>query len=166
MIQTIRSAISPAVVLCLTALWLLLQQTIAPGQILLGMALAALLAAASSQFRPLHARVRRLDAALALILVVLWEIVQSNIAVARVVLGLVRKREVRSGFVQIPLELRDPHGLAALAAIITATPGTVWAGLSADDSHLTLHILDIDDEQRWIRYIKDRFERPLMRIFE
>ena len=56
--------------------------------------------------------------------------------------------------------------LAALAAIITATPGTVWAGLSDDGQQLTLHILDIEDEEHWIRYIKDRFERPLMRIFE
>ena len=166
MIQRIRSAISPTVVLCLTILWLVLQQTIAPEQILLGALLAMLLAWASSKLRPLRAHLRRIDLAAALILVVLWEIVQSNLAVARIVLGLVRNREVRSAFVEIPLELRDPHGLAALAAIITATPGTVWAGLSADGTHLTLHILDVQDEQYWIRYIKDRFERPLMRIFE
>jgi multicomponent K+:H+ antiporter subunit E len=164
--QRIGSAISPTIVLCLTLLWLILQQTIAPDQILLGAILAALLAWASSKLRPLRARLRRIDLAAVLILVVLWEIVQSNIAVGRIVLGLVRGREVRSGFVDIPLELRDPLGLAALAAIITATPGTVWAGLSADGKHLTLHILDIEDEQHWIRYIKDRFERPLMRIFE
>jgi multicomponent K+:H+ antiporter subunit E len=166
MIQQIRSAISPTVVLCLTLLWLVLQQTIAPDQILLGAMLAVLLAWASSKLRPLRAHLRRVDLAAVLILVVFWEILQSNIAVARIVLGLVRDREVRSGFVDIPLELRDPHGLAALAAIITATPGTVWAGLSADGRHLTLHILDIQDEQHWIRYIQDRFERPLMRIFE
>jgi multicomponent K+:H+ antiporter subunit E len=166
MIQRIRGAISPTVVLCLTVLWLILQQTIAPDQILLGVMLAVLLAGASSRLRPLRAHLRRVDLAAALIFIVLWEIIQSNIAVARIVLGLVRNREVRSGFVQIPLELRDPYGLAALAAIITATPGTVWAGLSADGKHLTLHILDIEDEQRWIGYIKDRFERPLMRIFE
>jgi multicomponent K+:H+ antiporter subunit E len=166
MIQRIRGAISASVVLCLTVVWLILQQTIAPDQILLGVTLGLLFAAASSRLRPLRAHLRRIDLAGALILVVIWEIVQSNIAVARIVLGLVRNREVRSGFVQIPLELRDPHGLAALAAIITATPGTVWAGLSADGKYLALHILDIDDEQRWIRYIKDRFEHPLMRIFE
>lgn len=166
MIHAIRDAVSPTIVLCLTVLWLILQQTIAPDQILLGLMLAVLLAAASSRFRPVRARVRRMDLAAGLILVVFWEIVQSNIAVARIVLGLVRYRVVRSGFVRIPLELRDAHGLAALAAIITATPGTVWAGLSADGSELTLHILDIEDEQRWVRYIKDRFERPLMRIFE
>jgi multicomponent K+:H+ antiporter subunit E len=166
MIQRIASAISPTVVVCLTIVWSILQRTIAPDQILLGAMLAVLLAWASSRLRPLRAHLRRIDLAAALIFVVFWEIVQSNIAVARIVLGLVRDRKVRSGFVDIPLELRDPHGLAALAAIITATPGTVWAGLSADGKHLTLHILDIEDEQHWIRYIKDRFERPLMRIFE
>jgi multicomponent K+:H+ antiporter subunit E len=166
MIQRIRVAISPTVVLCLTVLWLILQQTVAPDQILLGAALAVLLAGASARLRPLRAHFRRADLAAALLLVVLWEIIQSNLAVARIVLGLVRNREVRSGFVQIPLELRDPHGLAALAAIVTATPGTVWAGLSADGKQLTLHILDIEDEQRWVAYIKERFERPLMRIFE
>jgi len=100
------------------------------------------------------------------VLVVIKEIVRSNFGVAKVVLGLVRDREVRSGFVQIPLELRDPHGLAALAAIVTATPGTVWAGLSPEGDTLTLHILDIEEEQVWVGYIKERFERPLMRIFE
>ena len=153
-------------IVCLTVLWLILQQTLAPDQIILGVVLAVVLAAASSQLRPLRAHLRRLDLAVALIFVVIWEVIRSNIAVSRVVLGLVRNREVRSGFVEIPLDLRDPYGLAALAAIITATPGTVWAGLSADGKRLTLHILDIEEEQQWIGYIKDRFERPLMRIFE
>jgi multicomponent K+:H+ antiporter subunit E len=146
-IRRIGEAISPTIVLCLTVLWLILQETIAADQILLGAVLAVLLTWASSQLRPLRAHVRRIDLAAALVLIV------SN-------------REVRSGFVRIPLELRDPHGLAALAAIITATPGTVWAGLAADGKYLTLHILDLEDEERWIHYIKDRFERPLLRIFE
>ena len=103
------------------------------------------------------------DASRVLLLI---EIVKSNIAVGRIVLGLVRDREIRSGFLDIPLELRDPHGLAALATIITATPGTVWAGQSDDGTRLTLHVLDLDDEQRWIAYIKQRFEAPLRRIFE
>ena len=166
MIRKIGNAISPTLVLGLTLLWLLLHQTLAPGQILLAIALALLLAWASSTLRPLRARLRRLDLAAILLLVVIREIVRSNFGVAKVVLGLVRDREVRSGFVQIPLELRDPHGLAALATIITSTPGTVWAGLSPDGEWLTLHILDIEDEREWVRYIKDCFERPLMRIFE
>jgi multicomponent K+:H+ antiporter subunit E len=161
-----RKAISPTLVLGLTALWLILQQSLAAGQLILGATLALLAAWASSELRPLRARLRRLDLAAALVLVVFTEIVRSNIHVGRIVLGLVPDREVRSGFVKIPLELRDPHGLAALATIVTATPGTVWAGLSPDGGFLTLHILDVEDEQKWIGYIKNRFERPLMRIFE
>lgn len=166
MIKRITTAISPTGVLCLTILWLLLQQTLALEQILLGVLLAILFAWASSRLRPLPAHPRRFDVAAGLVLVVFWEIVRSNIAVARIVLGLVGNREVRSGFVEIPLALRDPYGLAALAVIITATPGTVWAGLSTDGERLTLHILDVGDEQHWIGYVKERFERPLMRIFE
>lgn len=158
--------ISPTLVASLTAVWLVLNQTLELAQILFGVALSALLAWASSRLRPLRATLRRFDLALALVAIVVIEIVKSNIAVGRIVLGLVRDREIRSGFLDIPLELRDPHGLAALATIITATPGTVWAGQSDDGTRLTLHVLDLDDEQRWIAYIKQRFEAPLRRIFE
>jgi len=153
-------------VLGLTGMWLLLNQTLAPGQILLGFVLAVGLSWAASTLRPLQPRPRNLHVAVGLVFVVLRDIVRSNIAVARIVLGLVRDRDVRSGFLEIPLDMRDPHGLAALAAIVTATPGTVWVDLSPDGSRLTLHVLDLQDEAAWIRLIKERYERPLMRIFE
>jgi multicomponent K+:H+ antiporter subunit E len=160
------NGISPALVSSLAATWLVLNQTLEPAQILLGIALGVLLSWASARLRPVRATLRRIDLALALIAIVVVEIAKSNLAVGRIVLGLVRNREIHSGFLEVPLELRDPHGLAALAAIITATPGTVWAGQSADGKCLTLHVLDLDDEQRWIAYIKQRFEAPLRRIFE
>ncbi len=62
--------------------------------------------------------------------------------------------------------MRDPHGLAGLAMIITSTPGTVWVGLSPEGDTLTLHVLDLKDETEWIHLIKHRYERALMRIFE
>jgi multicomponent K+:H+ antiporter subunit E len=76
-----------------------------------------------------------------------------------------RAGRVRSRFVQVPLELEDPHGLAALAMIITCTPGTVWADLS-DNRILTVHVLDLADERRLVDSIKQRYERPLMAIFQ
>jgi multicomponent K+:H+ antiporter subunit E len=159
-------AISPALVVTLAAVWLVLNQTLELAQVLLGIGLGVLLAWASSRLRPVRAKLRRFDLAAALVVTVVVEIVKSNFAVGRIVLGLVRNRQVRSGFLDVPLDLRDPHGLAALATIITATPGTVWAGQSEDGTHLTLHVLDLDDEQRWIAYIKQRFEAPLRKIFE
>ncbi len=152
--------------IALFAAWLLLNQTLALGQIVLGAALAVLLARASLALRPLLPAVKRLHVAVPLFWAAFTDVVMSNAAVALIVLGLVRNRTIRSGFVDIPLELRDPHGLAVLAMIVTATPGTVWAGLSPDGSTLTLHMLDIRDEQDWIRWFKDRYERRIMRIFE
>ena len=62
--------------------------------------------------------------------------------------------------------MRDPYGLATLACIVTATPGTIWTGLAPDGAVLTIHVLDLQDEEAWVRTIKDRYERPLMEIFE
>jgi multicomponent K+:H+ antiporter subunit E len=103
-------------------------------------------------------------------LLLLWrvfvDILRSNVAVARIVLGLNGKRPIRSGFLDIPLAMRDPHGLAALSTIVTSTPGTVWVNLSVDGATLTLHVLDLHDEQAWIDTVKQRYETLLMEIFE
>jgi multicomponent K+:H+ antiporter subunit E len=156
----------PVLIMSLTVMWLVLNQSLAPGQLLLGAALGVLLAYGSSTLRPLQPRLRNVHLALLLLSMVFADIVRSNIGVARIVLGLVRDRKVNSGFLDIPLDMRDPHGLAVLATIVTSTPGTVWVDLAPDSSRLTLHVLDLKDEESWIRWIKDRYERPLMRIFE
>jgi multicomponent K+:H+ antiporter subunit E len=150
----------------LLCLWLLLNDTLELGHILLGTLIAVLLALGVASMRPLQARMRRLSLLIKLIFTVLLDIVRSNIAVARVILGLVRDREVKSGFLDIPLDLRDPHGLAGLAMIVTSTPGTVWAELTPDGSTLMLHVLDLRDEAALIRTIKQRYEQPLREIFE
>ncbi|HEX6994446.1 MAG TPA: Na+/H+ antiporter subunit E [Gammaproteobacteria bacterium] len=155
-----------ALTVSLVAMWLLLNQTLAPVHIVLGTLLAIALAWASRRLRPLQPRLARLGLVPVLLARVLQDIVRSNIAVARIVLGLVGDREIRSGFVDIPLEMRDPHALAVLAGIVTSTPGTVWVDLAADGSRVTLHVLDLRDEQDWIDWIKLRYERLLMGIFE
>ena len=166
MIRAFARRISFMLVAGLTALWLALNQTLAPGHVVLGLLLAVLIAWASSTLRPLHATLRRLDQVPVLFGVVLADVARSNFHVARIVLGLTGDRQVRSGFLDVPLELRDPHGLAVLAVILTATPGTVWVALSPDGGWLRVHVLDIVDEQYWIRHIKDRYERRLRSIFE
>ena len=61
--------------------------------------------------------------------------------------------------------MRDPAGLAALACIITATPGTAWAGYDAASGVLTMHVLDLADPQAMRDTIRGRYERRLMEIF-
>lgn len=166
MIRNFARRISPVLVLGLTVLWLALNQSFTLGQASLGLLLGVLLAWAGSTLRPLHARMRRLDIAFLLVGIVFYDIIRSNLHVAQVVLGLTGQRVVRSEFLDIPLDLRDPHGLAALAVIVTATPGTVCAGFAPDGRWMRLHVIDLQDEAALIRLIKERYERRLMRIFQ
>jgi multicomponent K+:H+ antiporter subunit E len=162
----------PLLWLSLLVLWLLLNQTVWVGHILLGGVLAA---GACLAYRRLQAprtldasrgnRLRCGIAAATLAWHVAIDIVRSNIAVARIVLHP-GARDPTSGFLNIPLALRDPVGLAVLACIVTATPGTAWARYQADRGVLTLHILDLVDEETLIAIIKERYERRLMEIFE
>jgi multicomponent K+:H+ antiporter subunit E len=149
----------------LTLTWLLLAEQVSLAQLLLGLAVSLLIAFRYRVVRPAQPRLRRPASALRLLGRVTVDIVRSNYNVARVVLGRAGP-EIDSGFVEIPLQLRDPHGLATLAAIVTSTPGTVWADLSEDGTTLTLHLLDLRDEEALRKVIKERYETLLMEIFE
>lgn len=151
--------------LLLLALWLLLNDTLSPGQFVLGAILALLLGWAAMALRPLQAYPKKPLVAIKLIWHVAVDIFHSNIAVARII-WLGGKANPTPGFVKIPLRIRDPHGLAALACIVTYTPGTVWSDFSEDDGQLILHVLDLKDESLWLHTIQYRYERPLMEIFE
>lgn len=155
----------PLMALALFAMWLLLVQSLGPGQLILGALLAVGGAWTLTALEPPSIRVRRPGAILELSLLVLADIVRSNIAVARIILGP-RSQNETSGVMQIPLELRAPYGLAALAIIITSTPGTLWVNFDPASGLLTIHVLDLIDEDAWVETIKQRYERRLMEIFE
>jgi multicomponent K+:H+ antiporter subunit E len=150
----------------LTVMWLGLTGSMSPGNIVLGLVVAFGMVLSFQKLRPVRPRVRRIHVGIGLLFRVLLDVIRSNIAVGRIVLGLNGGRVVKSEFLDVPLDMRDPHGLAALAMILTATPGTVWSGLANDSSMLRLHVLDLQDPEHWVRMIKERYERPLMEIFE
>lgn len=155
----------PLLAAALLAMWLLLNQSVMPGAIVLGCTLALGAVWILTALDPPTARFRRPGAALKLALVVLAEIVRSNNAVAWIILGN-PSRNHRSGFVRIPLDTRNPYCLALLGCIITATPGTIWVEYDSADHTMLLHVLDLIDEQEWVRIVKERYEKRLMEIFE
>lgn len=156
----------PLLSACLLAMWLLLNQTLAMGHVLLGIVIALCAPWVMVALQPTRARPRRPATIVWLFFVVLNDIIRSNIAVAWIILRPGRRWRRTSGFLSIPLELRDPYGLAVLACIITATPGTIWVGFDSAKGILTIHILDLVDENAWIGIIKGRYERRLLEIFE
>lgn len=149
----------------LFGLWLLLHQTLAAGDVILGALVASAAGHAYTLLDPPPTLLRRPMTMLHLTALVLADIVRSNLAVAAIIL-YPGTRGRRSGFVQIPLDVRHPAALATLACIITATPGTTWARYDTITGILTMHILDLVDEETWIRTVKDRYERRLLGIFE
>jgi multicomponent K+:H+ antiporter subunit E len=76
------------------------------------------------------------------------------------------RRPPRGAFVTVPLDLRDPHGLAALAIITAVVPGTLWSELAPDRSRVLMHVFDVEDEAAFIAQYKARYELPLKEIFE
>jgi len=155
----------PLVSLFLLGLWLLLNQSLAPAHWLFGAVLALYGPRWLVRLEAPAGALRRPLAALRLFGLVMVDVVRSNIAVARIILRLGTRHET-AGFLDIPLTMRHPTGLAVLATIITATPGTLWVDYDSARGMLLLHVLDLVDEEAWMRTIKHRYERLLMEIFE
>jgi len=148
----------------LLLIWLLFNQSLAPGTILIGALLGIVLARVFGLLHPPKARLRNYPLLGLLFVRVMCDIFRSNVAVARIVLR--RERRMHSGFVEIPLALTERHGLAVLACIITSTPGTIWVSYDSTKNILLIHVLDLVDEQAWIDTIKQRYERLLLEIFQ
>lgn len=154
----------PLLSLALAGMWLLLNAPVTPATLLLAGLVGWLVPFVMLALRPDAVRARAPGVILRLAGTVLLDVVRSNIDVAKVILGL-HPGDRRTGFVSIPLDLRAPYGLAVLAIILTATPGTLWVQYDSATGRLLLHVLDLTDSDDWVRRIKDRYERPLLEIF-
>lgn len=150
----------------LLACWLLLAQSLANTDLLMGLLLAVAIPLLTRSLLPLpRARVWRPWLLFRLLSSSMVEIVRSCFNVSRIILFR-RAEGVNSQFIRVPLDLRDPYGLALLSCLINCTPGTVWVELLPDTHDLALHVFDLHDEQWWIDTIKGKYEQPLMDIFE
>ena len=155
---------SPLLSASLAALWLLLNDSVSPGHLLIALVVALLAPVLAAPLRPAGGPLRKPMVLARLVLHVGVDVVVSALQVAVGVLRQ-RTRPPRAGFVLVPLDLRDAHGLAALAMITTVVPGTVWSELAPDRSAVRLHVFDVEDEAEFIAHYKARYERPLTEIF-
>ncbi len=156
---------APLLSAALWALWLVLARSTSAGHIVLGLSLALAVPILTSKLRATKVRVRRPLVVARFILVVGRDVLASNLVVAAGVLAW-RWRRPDARFVVVPLDLRDPLGLAALSMVTTVVPGTVWSELARDRSALLLHVWDVGDEATFVASFKARYEKPLQEIFE
>lgn len=108
-------------------------------------------------------RVGSLPRILAYIGLVIHDVFASNFRVCWLI--LTRPDRLCAVLVKVPLTIRDPYGIAALAATISYTPGTVAVDISADRSHLLVHVFHATDPAAVVRQLKARYERRLLEIF-
>lgn len=155
----------PLLTLLLVLVWLVLT-SFTLGQLILGTLVGVIAGRAYAALTPDRIRLRRPDLILRLALIVAADIARSNIAVARLILTGGRHGQRHSGFVPIPLDLREPNALAILAIIVTATPGTAWLDYEPDSGELLLHVFDLVDEAAWVDLVKNRYEALLLEIFQ
>lgn len=153
----------PMLSVVLWIIWLLLNNTIAPGHMLLGALLATLIPWLTSGFWPEQIKIRQPWLLFRYTAKVLWEILVANMVVAKLILG--NKDKLQPGFIDYPLALQSPVGISLLANTISLTPGTVSCDLSDDGTHLLIHALHIDDVETIKADIHRKFETPLREIF-
>jgi len=155
----------PLLTLFLALVWLLLNDTLAPGHIVLGLLLGLAIPRFALRFWPEQVRIHSPRALLRFVGVFLYDVLVANIVAARLILA--GPDRLRPAFVCVPLDLRNDFAIISLLAnCICLTPGTVSASLSADRRHLLVHALDAADPATIVAEIKTRFEAPLKEIFE
>jgi multicomponent K+:H+ antiporter subunit E len=153
----------PALSVLLAAVWLLLQQSLSLPNLLAAGVMAYLLPRLVHGFIGEATHPRSLATILRFTLLVLWDIVVSNIAVARIVLSPSSKPQ--PAWVEVPLDTRHPTAITLLATVITMTPGTVSCVVDDSRGKILVHVLDCQDGPALVAQIKQRYEQPLMEIF-
>ena len=154
----------PLFTICLWLIWLLLNSSGAPGQVLLGALLAVAIPLFTVRFWPNRPRLLRPWRLASYLAILLWDITLANLVAARLILGPIPR--LRPAFIILPLDLCNDFAIVVLTNTISLTPGTVSADVSIDRRSLLLHVLDVEDEAQLIAQIKYRYERPLQEIFE
>ncbi|GAB1479277.1 Na+/H+ antiporter subunit E [Paracoccaceae bacterium] len=154
----------PLLSLGLVGIWLLLTR-FSLGHLLLGTGIALVAGWALGALEPPARKRRRVVPLIRLAWIVAGDIVRSNIAVAQLILTGGRKNSRRSGFVEVPLRLRDQTALALLAMIVTATPGTAWLEHDSETGILLVHVFDLIEPEDLVTLIRDRYESLLLEAF-
>lgn len=142
--------------------WLMLSNSMDAGSVIFAALIAIIIPRLVKPFIDYTPDIHWLPA-IKLFFVVLWDIVISNIHVAKLVLG--PTKNLHPKWFRVPLETEHEEVNALLAMIITTTPGTVSAGIDQERGDILVHALSTDDEAAEIATIKQRYEQPLIHIF-
>jgi multicomponent K+:H+ antiporter subunit E len=152
----------PVLSLLLAGAWLALSRSLEPVHLLSAALLGLLVPRVLRGVLPTGQTIAW-GAAIRLTLVVLWDVLLSNVAVAALVLGPMNRPQ--PAWLRIPLACGHDRVNALFASIITMTPGTVSAVVDESARCIWVHALNCHDASLMVAQTKARYEAPLMQIF-
>ncbi|MFC4260339.1 Na+/H+ antiporter subunit E [Marinobacter lacisalsi] len=153
----------PWLSLTLFVVWQFLADGVSGASVVMGLILATIIPQITYRFWPDSPRLHKPWVLVKYLLVVFYDIVVASVSVAILILN---PRRPRPAFVSYPLTLDHPMAITILASTISLTPGTVSSDVSDDGQLLLIHALDVDDDAELIRSIHERYEKPLMEVFQ
>lgn len=154
----------PVLSAMLVVVWMLLINELTFGALFLAIVFGVLVPLFTSRFWPDRPKVRLGRDMIGYFGIVLFDIFVANFEVAWLILSR-RNRDLRSQWLVIPLELRSPEAITALAGTISLTPGTVSSDISACGRALLVHAIDVADPAAEVARIKRRYETRLLKVF-
>lgn len=154
----------PYLSLVLIAVWLLLVNRWAVGSLVFAVILGIVIPLLTAPYWPDTARLKSPGRIPGYVGVVLYDIIKANFIVAGIVL-FKPARALQPAWVVVPLDLRQPEAITALASTITLTPGTLTCDLAEDGRALLVHCLHAPDPDAVVDEIKTRYEARLKEIF-
>ncbi|WP_199798814.1 Na+/H+ antiporter subunit E [Qipengyuania thermophila] len=154
----------PLLTVTLVAVWLLLLNGFSIGALVVGFVIGIVVPLFTAPYWPGRPRVRLGWPLIDYLAIVLWDIVVANFQVAAIILFR-RNRDLRSRWLVVPLDVRQPEAITLLAGTVSLTPGTVSSDIAADGRALLVHTLDAADPAAEVARIKQRYERRIARIF-
>lgn len=154
----------PLLTLLLAVVWILLQNELSAGMAVFGLILGIIIPILTSAWWPERPKGFRIGKMFSYSLLVMWDIIVANIQVGWIVLTKPNSK-LKSAWVVVPIDLRQPEAITVLAGTVTLTPGTVSADLSDDGHYLLVHALHTLNPDAIRDEIKDRYELRLKEIF-
>ena len=157
-----------ALLFLLSASWLLIVASVAPAELAAGGVSVVIIVLLMSRSRDLFGGLRLSLKALIFVpvylMVFIWQLIRSNLDIARRVLS--PSLPINPGIVKVQTRLQSPVGKLILANSITLTPGTLT--LDVEDDFLYVHWVDVKgpDAASATQEIVSGFERFLMEVAE
>jgi len=148
--------------LLLTFVWVALTGDFVLGNYAVGFLLSYFILRAIALRGGGHGYFNRIPRILGFIFFFLYEMLKANLQVAYDV--MTPKFFMKPGIVKFPLSAKTDFEITMLANCISLTPGTLILAVSDDRKAIYIHVMYLNDRDKFIESMKEGLEKKLLEI--